>query len=338
MSATIKDVAKRAGVSIASVSRVINGSTAVTPHVQQRVLDAIEHLQYYPNSIARSLKSESSKLLGMLVSDISNSYYTTLAKALEEEVRQEGYNIILCSTEADRERELEYLKLLASRKIDGLVLNSTGKNDDYVARLSRHIPVVLLHRRVEDPEFRGDFIDSSNRDGLRDMVKYLVHNGHNRIGVINGDLTVSVGRDRYEGFVQAMNAMGLALDDGYPYRYDANFSQDGGYLGAQHLLTLPDPPTAIITMNNVMTMGLLRYVRQKDICIPGQVSLLCYGNIENIDLLYVQPGYVTLDPSDLGRRAGEMLLDRMEGGVTTNRDYLFVPHFIKGHSVAFLRK
>lgn len=140
---TIKDVAKLAGVSIATVSRVINDNYYVSPEIKEKVLQAIEDLDYYPNYVARSLKSEKTNSIGFLVSDISNTYFTTMAKALEDVIHKKNYSLIVCSTEDKKEKELAYLKLLISKKVDGLILNTTGKNDELIAELSKQLPIVL---------------------------------------------------------------------------------------------------------------------------------------------------------------------------------------------------
>jgi len=335
---TIRDIAKHAGVSIATVSRVINDNYYVSPEIKERVLKTIDELHYYPNSVARSLKNDSTNTIGFLVSDISNTYFTTMAKAVEDVVHKEGYNLIVCSTEDKKERELEYLKLLISKKIDGLILNTTGKNDSFIASLSERMPVVLVNRRINKGNFKGDFIDSDNIQGAYMLVNHLLSLGHRKIGVINGMLSVSTGYERFKGFVKAMAEVGIVVDEKYPYRYDGDFTLESGYQGAAKLMNVSDRPSAIVVMNNVMGLGALRYFKVNGMNVPNDISVAVYGNIDNIELMYVQPTFVTLNAWVIGNKAGEMILERIKNKGLGNREVIYVPQLIEGNSVKDCKK
>lgn len=330
---TIKDVARFAGVSIATVSRVINGNYYVSPDIEKKVREAISELNYFPNSVARSLKNDNTHTIGILVSDISNSYFTSMARALEDVVNEHNYNIIMCSTEDDRDRERSHLRLLAGRKIDGLIINTTGKNDDFITALSANIPVVLVNRRIHNTNFSGDFIDSSNADGAGELTSHLISHGHRKIGVINGDLSVSTGRERFKGFVSAMRKTGITVDEGYPYRFDGQFLEESGYQGAAQLMGMTDPPTGIVIMNNSMAIGAIKYFKNNGIRVPEDVSIASYGNIENIELMYIQPSIVTLDARAVGNNAGKLILDRIKNRSVKNREVIFPAVLIVGNSV-----
>ena len=330
---TIRDVAKLAGVSTATVSRVINGNYYVSPEIAAKVRSAIEELNYFPNSVARSLKSDNTHTIGVLVSDISNNYFTTIAKIVEDIVSPENYNIIMCSTEDDKEREYNYLKLLIEKKVDGLIINTTGENDDFITSISHRIPVVLINRRVYNTKFSGDFIDSSNVDGVKILTFHLVSMGHRKIGIINGDLSVSTGKERYQGFVEAMAGINITVDLNYPYSYCGRFTAESGYDGAAYLLGLEDPPTGIVIMNNSLTIGVMKYLREKNIMVPDNISIASYGNIDNIEVMYVQPSIVTLNAKSVGDKAGNMILERMRGSVFVNREVIFTPQLTVGNTV-----
>jgi DNA-binding LacI/PurR family transcriptional regulator len=332
-SITIKDVAKYAGVSIATVSRVVNQNYYVSPEVEEKVNEAIKKLNYYPNSIARSLKNESTLTIGLLVSDISNNYFTTIAKAIEDVVCQERYNIIMCSTENSQEKELTYIKLLMSKKVDGLIINTTGKNNKFIAGLSKSIPMVLINRRIEDSEFVGDFIDTNNLEGVYDLTNHLLSTGHRKIGIINGDLEVSTGYERFDGFKQAMLKVGVIVDDKYPFRYDGDFTVESGYQGALKLLSQSDKPTALISMNNSMTIGVLKYMRLKNIKEPEDIALASYGALDNMELMYVKPSIIALNEWVLGRKAGEFILQRIKNESLSNREAIYTPQLIPGNDV-----
>jgi len=330
---TIKDVAKYTGVSIATVSRVINKNYYVSPGIEQKVSNAIKELGYYPNAIARSLKNDSTHTIGFVVSDISNSYYLTIAKALEKVIEGEKYNIIVCSTENKEDREKALIQLLMSKKVDGIIINTTGKNDDFISQISNNVRVILISRKIKGTNFKGDFIDSNNFQGAFALVSHLSSIGHRKIAVINGDLELSTGWERFDGFKRAMQEIGLDVQNDYKYRYDGDFSIESGYQGAAQIMNLSDKPTAVVVMNNSMSIGALRYFKSHNINVPQDISIVSYGDIDNIDILYIQPSIVALNPWVLGTKAGEMILTRIKDKSINNREVIYTPQLVIGNGV-----
>ena len=331
---TIKDVARAAGVSLATVSRVINKNYYVSPELESKVSEAITKLGYYPNSVARSLKLTSTNTIGFLVSDISNGYFTTLSKAIEDVIQAKDYNLIVCSTDNKKEKEYAYLKLLLEKKIDGLILNTTGENDDFIASMSDKLPIVLCNRKISRKNFRGDLVDSDNINGAYMLTQHLISMGHRKIGIINGIQKVSTGIERFEGFRKAMREIGIEVKEGYKYRLDEDFGLEGGYQGASKLMSMEDRPTAIIIMNNEMMLGALRYFRANNVSIPETVSIAAYGEIVNADLLYVQPSIVSLNPYVIGKNLAELMIERIENrNDISNREIKYVPQLIPGTGV-----
>ena len=335
---TIKDVAKTAGVSIATVSRVINKNYYVSSEVENKVLLAIEKLNYYPNTIARSLKINSTNTIGFLVSDVANTYFTTMAKALEDVISKENYSLIVCSTENKKERELTYLELLKSKKVDALVLNTTGKNDDFVISMSHNLPIVTVNRRIGSSDFRGDFFDSDNIQGTYLLTKHLLSLGHRKIFTLNGPFHLSTGYERYEGFKMAMGEIGVEVDNKHLYQYQGNFTLDSGFQGAAYMMSLEDRPTAILVMNNMMAIGVLKYFKMHEIDIPGEISIASYGNIENLELMSTQPSITSFDPTVIGKRIGEVLLERIKNNTLANREMIYQPQLIIGNGVRSIKE
>ena len=332
--ASIKDVAERAGVSVATVSRAMNDSPLVSPDTRKRVMRAIHDLQYYPNAAARSLKSEVSLSVGFLVSDISNGFFINVAKAVEDGIGGRGYNIIMCSTDQNRERERSYLQTLMGKQVDGLILNTTGENDELIAQISHKIPVVLLERQVAHPEFAGDYIANDNATAIQMLTMHLLRRNHRRIGVINGPLHLSSARERFAAFVREMAKVGVVVDDQYPYRVDTDFSLLGGYTAAKQMLARPERPTALVVMNNMMAVGVYQYLRKAKIRVPEEISVVHYGDIANSDILYVQPTYTTFSAEQVGKKTVEMLFSRLENGMLPNRESIFVNELRKGNTTA----
>lgn len=331
--ATIKDVARAAGVSVATVSRVINNLGVVRKSTEDRVRKAIEETNYIPNAAATGLKTNSSKMIGFLISNIMNPHFTIMAKVIERTLRQRGYSLIVSSTDDDPAKEIHMLQCLQGLNVDGIILNTTGCNDEFVADLSTRIPMVLVDRSIRCPELIGDFVGSNGFDGVRALTEHLISRGHTRIGIITSNLSTSTGRERLEGFSAAMRSIGVTVDEKYPLRYSGeHFNEDDGASGCNYLMNLPEPPTAIVVANNAMVIGAYKYLNLRRIAVPDDVSIVSFGNINNSDLFRVQPTFATLNPSFIGEKAADLLLSRMEQPARGNREVFFEPLLVQGES------
>lgn len=323
---TIKDVARRAGVSVATVSRVINNSNNVRSETVSRVHEAIEAVRYIPNIAARNLKTDSSNLVAFLISNIANNHFTTMAKVIDANLRKAGYSLMVCSTEDDPSLELQYLKRVQSQNVAGVILNTTGKNDGYVCELSKTIPIALVDRSVGSPDFVGDFVGSNGRGGVYMLTEHLIKQGHRKIAILTSDLSTSTGRERLAGFTEAMQKIGVTVDDHYPYSYNSgHFNEEGGIAGCKFLMSLPDPPTAIVVANNDMAIGAYRYLHNSGYSVPEDVSVVSFGNIRYSDLFRIQPTFVTLNPAFIAEKASGMLLSRIENPGIGYREVIFEP-------------
>ena len=330
--ATIKDVAKAAGVSIATVSRVINKNYYVSPEINLKVQNAIVQTGYVPDSIARTMKSNNTNLIGFIVSNISNPHMMTIARAIEKVIRESNYNLLVCSTENDPTMELKYLNAFISRRISGLILHSTGGNEEYIAqKISSTLPTVLMFRHNECKEFVGDTVDTDGRRGSYKLAKHLIECGHRRIGLLGGNLEVSTGRDRFQGYQDAMREFGLEINP--ELHYFGDFSELSGIQGACRLFTTPNPPTALLCLANMAAVGAMKYFREKGIQVPDDVSVVSYGDIENVELMWVNPTRIPQIPSVLGQKAGELVLDRIQHPNRPNREATFDTDLIIGNSV-----
>ena len=331
--ATIKDVAAAANVSVATVSRVLNGNYYVSPDVEDRVRRAIEALGYVQNSIARSLKMNSTHMIGYVVSDISNTYHISAARAAEDILRKEGYSMILCSTENSKEREHEYLNLLVGKHVDALVLNTTGKNDPYLVNLSKNMPIVLVNRKITRPEFTGDFVDTNGYDGCYHLTKLLLSIGHRKIYVLHGPQHLSNSQERLAGFKAAMKEHGITVDDSYPYQFAGSFTLQSGIDAIETLCSMEDKPTAIMSQNNMMTIGVLKGLKSKNISVPEELSLVSYDGIDNLDLMTIRPTVANFDTTIIGSRIATMLLERIKDPSMANRQFILEPEIIQGNSI-----
>lgn len=334
---TIKTVAEECKVSTATVSRVLNDNYYVSPDIKQKVLDTINRLGYVPNSVARSLKLSTSGIIGYITSDISNGYHIMIAKAIEDVIRPSNYNLIVCSTGNDAEAERQYLRLLMSKNIDALILNTCGKNDEFVLHANETIPMVLVNRRLNTPGFHGDFADCNNVLGMYLLTKDLLNMGHRDIYLVEGPPNLSNTRERLEGFARAMAEAGIDDMDNYPLRFQGDYSLDSGFKAIAHMPDLPKQPTAVLATNNAMTLGILKACKHFHIETPSQISIAGFNGIDHLELLENRPTVAHFDPYKIGQAAGRAIMERIHDNSIDNREYIFSPTLIHGNAVAPLK-
>ena len=332
---TIKDVAIKSGVSTATVSRVLNKNGYVSDAVKEQVLLTCKEIGYIPNSTAKSLKTNSTNIIGYITSDISNHYHITVAKALEDIIRPHNYNLIVCSTNNSKEAEEHYLRALLGRHIEALVINTTGENDEFIASISQKIPTALVSLRLNISNFRGDIADCDNITGTYLLTKELIKYGHRRIFLLEGPHKFSNTRERYEGFRRAMAEIGINTDIDYPYRYEGDFTEKSGFESIEYMLkTFDRIPTAILSTNNTMSVGTLKALSNYHISIPEQLSMVGFNGIDNLELMSVRPTVADFDPYEVGKAAGQYILDRIQEPSLPNREAIINPTIIYGNATA----
>ena len=329
----IHDVAKAAGVSIATVSRVINNNSSVDPEARERVNRAIREIGYYPDAAARTMRGNKSFVIGYVVSDISNSHFTVIAGAIEEVAGKNDYGLLVCSTNGDPAREENYLRTLMSRKIAALIINATDGNEALIASISRTLPVILIYRQLHGQEFLGDYVGTDNFDGAYRLARIAVEHGHRRIGLIHGPSSLNTGSERFDGFMAGLHEAGVRLPPSLLYQGD--FYRESGEAGARRLLAgRGKSPTLIAVMNNAMAMGVMSYIRSAGILVPRDLSFLSFGDIENRDLLYFHPTVLSQSPDEIGAIVGRLLLGRLANPGRTPERILVQGKVLHGDSVA----
>ncbi|KIL40435.1 transcriptional regulator [Gordoniibacillus kamchatkensis] len=308
MKPTLKDVAKMAGVSLGTASKVINNEGNVKPDLQMKVWDAVKRLNYHPNAVARSLKSANTHTLAVLLADITNPFQMTLAKGIEEVMYQHGYQLLISSTKENSEIEKKNLKMLYEKRVEGLIVCTTGKANDEIRAIINHIPVVLVDRPVVS--LPVDIVADNNLYGMELLVRHLHELGHRRIGVVHGDPNTVHGQIRHEGVVKAFSDYGIALPP--ELQYTGLFTYEGGISAAHYFLDLKDPPTALLSANNNMTAGILKACRNRNVRIPFDISVVSFGELEyNWNLITPSVTSVSQSPLTIGRKAAELVLKRL---------------------------
>jgi LacI family transcriptional regulator len=304
--ATIVDVAQEAGVSYATVSRVINNADHVKPDKRERVLKAMAKLAFTINPQARSLRGGRSHTVGLLVRDLGTGYVGEIVRGIDIELAEAGYDLMLHTTHRRKTKEATYVATLTRGMADGLLLVLPRNPEAYLESLrQRRFPYVLIdHQGIDNT---GPAIGATNRQGAYDATRYLIELEHRRIGFVTGALEMGCALDRLAGYKAALADHGLAIDP--DLIQEGDFFQPKGYACAQALLLLPQPPTAIFASNDVSTFGVMEAVRDLGLRIPDDISVVGFDDIPQAS--QVNPPLTTVRQplEDMGRRAARMLLE-----------------------------
>ncbi|MEU0845144.1 LacI family DNA-binding transcriptional regulator [Streptomyces sp. NPDC005962] len=309
----IKDVAQRAGVSVATVSRVLNDHPAVRTDTRDKVLAAVADLGYRPNAVARSLRTHQTRALGLVISDVLNPFFTELARSVEDAARDRGYSVVIGNADERPDLQDHHVGTLVDRRIDGLLVSPTDGGSPLMLDAARSgTPMVFVDRWIE-----GEGLDevpvvrTDGRGAVRDLVAHLHALGHRRLAIIAGPAATTTGRERVDAFRSALREFGLALSADHIGQGD--FQADSGRRVTARFLDLPDPPDAIFATDNLMALGAMDEIRSRGLRVPDDVALAAFDDI---------PWFVHTDPpitaiaqptGDLGHAAVRALIDRVEG-------------------------
>lgn len=301
---TIRDIARLAGVSVATVSGVLNNKPTVKPVLVERVKKAMDALDYHPDQVARSLRVRRTSTIGMVIADVTNPFFTEVIRGVEKEAQSNGYSVILCDANEDPDLEQHHLSSLFARRVDGVLLAETSSSSIRESRIHKRFPIVLIDR--VPPGFTGAAVITDNFTAAYEGTRHLIELGHHKIAIITGQLSLSNGLDRLEGFRKALQEQHLLLPDEYLQR--GNFQLDSGYQCGLELMRLPVPPTAVFSCNNKMTLGLMRALGELRVNCPETLSVLGFDDFEWS--AYFTPRLTTIaQPTyEMGRQAMQMLL------------------------------
>jgi LacI family transcriptional regulator len=315
---TIKDVADHAGVSITTVSHVLNQTRHVNGNLVDRVQAAITVLGYQPNAVARSLRKKETRTLGMVIPDNSNPYFADMARSIEDASFELGYNVILCNSDEDPAKERAYLQLLLEKQVDGIAFVASGRHRKHLRPLLEHkVPLVVLDR---DLGYRGwDSVLVENRIGGHHATLHLIEGGHRRIGCIGGPPDLIPSRERAQGYQDALLFRRLAVDPILIRK--GSFHAEGGYAAMLELLDLHHPPTAVFVCNDMMAVGALRAIADRGLQAPEDVAVVGFDDIELAS--YTRPSLTTVTQPvrEMGELATRLLVGRLNGDTRTPQQY-----------------
>jgi LacI family transcriptional regulator len=309
MSVTLKDVAQAARVSISTASRALGGSGLASERTQLRLTRIARELGYRPNPIARGLKTGQSRLVGLLVHNLTNASFQVMAEVVQARLKTLGYQMLLCIADDDPQQESDTLATLADHRVDGLIVVPTGKNGAALTALEAgNIPVVCVVRRDEGTDLETVLADDPQ--GAYAGTRYLIELGHRRIGLVVGRQDTTSGRERLSGYVRALREASIPMDD--TLIHAGHFEPETGAASCRKLLALSAPPSAIFVANHEATLGALQVIAERGLSIPDDLSLLCYEDMPWF--AWHRPAISIVDNGarDLANLAVDRLLHRID--------------------------
>jgi len=306
---TVKDVARKAEVSTATVSRVINGTRFVSEELRARVYQAMRELDYRPNAIARSLRRKETRNIALVVPDIAYPFVAEVAKGVEDEVFKAGYSAILCESKGNEERECACIRLLLMKQVDGIVFVASGESPGYIrALVKQRMPVVVCGRDL--PDVAVDTVITDDAGSGYQATEYLIRLGHRRVGCIVGPPGLGISDGREDGYRRALEERGIPWDAALTARGD--FRCRGGYDAMRELLALDDRPTAVFACNDLMAMGAICAASKRGLRVPQDLAIIGCDDIALAS--FTNPSLTTVahPKREMGRVAVDMLVRRIE--------------------------
>jgi LacI family transcriptional regulator len=327
----MKDVARLAGVSTSTVSHVFNNNRFVSDKVRSKVLEAVEQLNYAPSALARSLKINQTRTIGMLITLSNNPFYAEVLHGVERCCYERGYSLILCNTEEDADRMSRSMETLLQKRVDGLLIMCTENNRPSRHALRRYpsLPIVMMDWTPFEDAL--DIIQDNSLLGSELATRYLISRGYRKIACIAGPLDKTTARHRLEGYRLAMARAGLDIPEGYEVVSDFEFG--GGVNAMKQLLSLPEPPQAVFTGNDAVAVGVYQALFQAGMSVPDDMAVIGYDDIELAK--YLTPPLTTINqPKDsLGELAIETLIYRLKYPDTKPQVLVLTPELVERASV-----
>lgn len=333
--ATVKDVSQAAGLSTATVSRVLAGFEEVSADARQRVMDAAKALNYQPNRNARNLRKSTTSKIGVVISDIQNPFFGSVVRGIEKVTIKDDYTLILGNSDEDAEREKKLIAMLLEEGVAGIILVPTNADaESYRAVFGSGTPFVILDRQLPLPDL--DMVLVNGAAGAEMAVDHLVSLGHRKIGYVGGMKHLSVMHERAQGYLAALRKHKIPIVP--EYLCQGNNRQDGGHTAVCELLSLPQPPTAILIANNLMTLGGLQAIHESGLEIPDQVSLVGFDDMDWAPSLRPPLTVVAQPAYEMGETAASILLERIHNPERPNQTIVLDTHLIVRASCRDLQK
>ncbi len=317
---TITEVARRAGVSTATVSRVLNSNPKVDPVLAARARQAIEELGYEPSRVARSLRTRTSRVWALIIPDIRNPFFTDTIRGIEDVAHEEDYLIVLCNSESDIGKESGYMKLAVAEHMAGIILSPASQDTASALSSAHHKAVVTFDRRLALP---FDWVGIDSQLGAEMATDHLIDNGYRRIACISGPTNTTTGADRLAGYTRALSR--AYDDDTHSLIELGDFGETCAYEAMQRLLQLKEPPDAVFTANNLTTLGALRAIDERGLRVPDDIGVVGFDDLPWAPLVRTPVTTVSQPTYQLGVETARLLLSRINGNTGPARTVMLAP-------------
>lgn len=328
--ATMKDIARLAQVSTSTVSHVINGSRFVSDEIREKVMRIVVELNYTPSYIARSLKVKATKTIGLLVTATNNPFFSEVMAGVEQYCQKNQYNLIIATTGGDAKRLQQNLQTLIHKQVDGVLLMCGDSRFQADMELTVSLPLVVMDWWFT--ELNADkILENSERGGYL-ATKSMVDAGHQKIGIITGNLRKSVAKNRLQGYKKALSEANIVLNP--DWIVESHFDFEGGIVGAQKLLALSDRPTAIFCCSDTIAIGAYQAIQNQGLRIPQDISIMGYDDIELARYLFPSLSTISQPKAELGKLAVETLLQRIQEPNENYRTLVLEPTCILRESIS----
>lgn len=306
---TMKDVAKYAGVSLKTVSRAINNSEKVRPETREKIFDAIKILGYRPNAVARSLRMKKTYSIGVIIADITNSFYSQIVRGIEDIALNRNYSILLANSDEIQKKEKFYTQVFIEKQVDGLIIVPSAGSKDYLKSVVKQIPVVLVDRDIKELELSSVTVD--NETAAYNLTCHLLKHGYTKIGYISHTVEVTSGRKRLEGFKRALIDNHIELPKKY-LKLNNKTVQDAFY-AMQELIKGDHMPQAIFTSNNIMAAGVIKALDYYGLKPPTDIALVTFDDFKLADCFKPRLTVVSQPSYKIGKKAAEVLFKHLDG-------------------------
>lgn len=309
MAITLKDIAQKTEFDVSTVSRVLNGdaeSHGISKSTQSLILNVANELGYRPNRLARGLRLKETEAIGMILPDISNPFFGTITKYVQEILSGHGYSLIINNSRGGNESEEEYIKIMRSWGVDGLIIVPSGYEKEHIKEINEEeIPFIFVDRKIKDVEVPSVTID--NYKGALKATKYLIDKGHKRIAVSQGSESTSTNIERIEGYKKALRESGISVDE--DLIVGRAFDQKSGYKSTKKIMNTRNTPTAIIALSDMISFGVLRALNEEDINIPKNISVVSFDDIEFASLMETPLTTVSQPTKKMGVSGARLMLE-----------------------------
>ena len=325
---TIFDVAKKAQVSIITVSRLLNNPKLVSARTAEKITRAMEELNYQPSQIARSLVKKQTNTIGVIMSDIKNTFFNNWFRIVEDYASKHGYNLLLCNTDENPAREMKYVKLLQSQRVDGLIIiPCSEKSVDYL--LKSNLNFILVDRILR--EQKTSYVSTDHYMGAYEATEYLIKLGHRKIAVLKGGGILYPDIERYAGFKDAMKKNNINIEE--KFVLNCEFDEMKGYNATLKLMEMNPKPTAVFSFNSKMMNGTIKAVQKLELAIPDDISLICFDQIPGYEIFQPKIACIIQPIKTLGEKAIVALIDRIKKTEKSRRFRIILkPELCSGNS------